>query len=212
MEALILETTAEILDESKEKLYLVPDGFVKGGKREVPFSEVAAYTQGGTGKGELSVSAGYTTDEAAFPYGAHFCQVAVNRKTGELKVQKYYALQDCGTPINPELSLGQIYGGVMKSLGHSLWEKMEIDSQGRCINPNFLDYKIPSILDIPQDFKAILVETNDPEGPFGGKSVSEISTNGAAPAVAIALHDALGVWIREWPFSPEKILKALGKF
>ena len=211
MEKEIIKTASEILKQPQDKLSLAQNGIVKGGARDLPFSEIAAYTQSGTGRGELTVSAGFTTEEAAFPYGAHFCQVAVNRNTGELTVQKYYALQDCGTPINPELSLGQIYGGVMKSIGHSLYEEMIIDSEGRCLNPNFLDYKIPGIADLPKDFRAILVETNDPEGPYGGKSVSEISTNGAAPALAVAIHDALGVWIREWPFTPERILRALGK-
>jgi putative selenate reductase molybdopterin-binding subunit len=67
------------------------------------------------------------------------------------------------------------------------------------------------ISELPKDFKAVLVPTDDPYGPFGGKSVSEISCNGAAPAIANAIHDAVGVWIRDWPFTPEKILRALGK-
>jgi putative selenate reductase molybdopterin-binding subunit len=125
-------------------------------------------------------------------------------------VQKYYALQDCGTPINPELALGQIYGGVLKTIGHSLWEEMVLDAQGRCLNANLLDYKVPTIGDLPDDFRAELVYTNDPFGPYGSKSVSEIACNGAAPAIAAAIHDAVGVWLRRWPFTPEKILRALG--
>jgi len=210
METLIVETAAQMLGEPAALLSIAEPGKVRGGSREITYAEIAAFTQGGTGKGELSVSAGYTTEDAAIPYGAHFCQVAVNRRTGEIRVQKYYALQDCGTPINPELALGQIYGGVMKALGHTLWEEMRLDGNGRCLNPNFTDYKVPMIGDIPPDFKAILVPTDDPFGPFGGKSVSEISMNGTAPAVAVAIHDAVGVWIRDWPITPEKILRALG--
>jgi putative selenate reductase molybdopterin-binding subunit len=67
------------------------------------------------------------------------------------------------------------------------------------------------INDLPDDFRAVLVETTDPYGPFGGKSISEIACNGAAPAIAAAIHDATGVWIRSWPFTPEKILRALGR-
>jgi putative selenate reductase molybdopterin-binding subunit len=67
------------------------------------------------------------------------------------------------------------------------------------------------IKDIPEDFRAELIFTEDPFGPFGGKSVSEISTNGAAPVIASAIHDAVGIWMRSWPFSSEKILKELGK-
>ncbi len=65
--------------------------------------------------------------------------------------------------------------------------------------------------DLPEDFVSKLVFTDDPFGPYGGKSVSEIAVNGAAPVIAIAIHDAVGVWLREWPFSPENVLKALGK-
>ena len=151
------------------------------------------------------------TDKSSFPYGAHFCQVAVNTKTGKVKIQKYFALQDCGTPVNPELALGQIYGGVLKTIGHSLYEEMIYDEDGKCLNPNFLDYKVPMIEDLPDTFLAELVDVNDPWGPFGAKSVSEIACNGAAPAIASAIHNAVGVWMRTWPFSPEKILRALGK-
>ena len=132
-------------------------------------------------------------------------------RTGKVRLRKYYALQDAGTPINPELALGQIYGGVLKSIGHSLYEEMLYDEKGRCLNPNFMDYKVPQMGDLPDDFKAVLVDTNDPHGPLGAKSISEISCNGAAPCIAAAIHDAVGVWIRSWPFTPEKILRALGQ-
>ena len=137
--------------------------------------------------------------------------MAVNTRTGCITVQKYHALQDCGTPINPELALGQMYGGVIKTIGHTLYEELQLDEQGRCLNANLLDYKVPTIGDLPAEFEAVLVETDDPFGPYGGKSISEISCNGAAPAIASAIHDAVGIWMREWPFTPEKTLRALGK-
>jgi putative selenate reductase molybdopterin-binding subunit len=177
----------------------------------VTYAEISRFTVSGTGIGQLTSSACYTTDKAAFPYGAHYCQVAVNTRTGAVKVQKYYALQDCGTPINPELALGQMYGGVLKTIGHSLFEEMLLDGRGRCLNANLLDYKVPMIHDLPDEFRALLIETNDPFGPFGGKSVSEIACNGAAPALAAAIHDATGVWLRSWPFTAEKILRGLGR-
>ena len=174
------------------------------------YAELARFTQSGTGSGPLSSTACFTTDKAAFPYGAHFCQVAVNTRTGSVKVQKYYALQDCGTPVNPELALGQIYGGVLKTIGHSLFEEMILDEKGRCLNADLLSYQVPMIHDVPDDFRAVLVETDDPFGPYGAKSVSEISCNGASPAIAAAIHDAVGVWMRSWPFTAERILTALG--
>ena len=93
----------------------------------------------------------------------------------------------------------------------SLYEQMIYDEQGRCLNPNFTDYKVPMILDLPEVFQAELIPTDDPLGPFGAKSISEITCNGAAPCIAEAIHDAVGVWMRDWPFTPERILRALGR-
>jgi len=208
----ILKAASEILKENEEDLVLEMPSLVKGKKGSLSFEDLARDCFTGEGRGQLMGSASYTTEDAAFPYGAHFCQVAVNTRTGGIKVQKYYALQDCGTPINPELALGQIYGGVMKSIGHTLYEEMVLDERGRCINPDLRGYGVPMIGDVPEDLQAHLIFTEDPFGPFGGKSIAEISVNGAAPVIANAIHDACGVWIRSWPLTPEKVLKGLGKF
>jgi putative selenate reductase molybdopterin-binding subunit len=210
MKEKLIETAAEILGEPAAGLSLAHPSLVTGGARPVSFAEISRHTVSGTGSGPLSASACFTSDVAAFPYGAHFCQVAVNTRTGAVEVQKYFALQDCGTPINPELSLGQIYGGVLKTIGHSLFEEMILDEKGHCLNATLLDYHVPMIHDLPGEFRSVLVATDDPFGPYGGKSVSEIACNGAAPAIAAAIHDATGVWMRSWPFSPERILRALG--
>ena len=98
----------------------------------------------------------------------------------------------------------------MKSIGHTLYEELVHDEKGRCLTSDLKSYGVPMIGDIPEDFQVKLVHTNDPYGPYGAKSVSEISMNGAAPVIANAIHDAVGVWIRSWPITPEKILKGLG--
>ena len=211
MQRKLIETAAGILGEPAAGLSLAHPSRVVGGSRPVGYAEISRHTVSGTGAGPLAASACFTTELAAFPYGAHFCQVAVNTRTGLVEVQRYFALQDCGTPINPELSLGQMYGGVLKTIGHSLFEGLVLDGEGRCRNSNFLDYHVPMIRDLPGEFRAVLVQTDDPLGPYGGKSVSEISCNGAAPAIAAAIHDATGVWLRRWPFGPEQVLRALGR-
>ena len=165
----------------------------------------------GVGRGQLIGYGTFVTNNSAIPYGAHFAEVAVNIRTGEVKVRKFYALQDAGTPINPELALCQMYGAALKSIGHSLYEDMILDKNGVCLTPDFTRYGVPMTSELPDDFKAVLIDINDDYGPFGAKSISEIATNGAAPAIANAIHDAVGVWIRSWPFTPEKILKALGR-
>jgi len=209
----ILSVAAEMLGEPKDDLKPEYPGFIAGKKGKLSYREIAHHCESGEGDGpgQMSGHAHYVTDDAAFPYGAHFCQVAVNVKTGEVKLQKYYALQDIGTPINPEIALSQIYGGVLKSIGHTMWEEMVLDEKGKCLTTNFDTYRVPMIKDLPEDFRAELVFTEDPFGPYGGKSVSEISTNGAAPVIATAIHDAVGIWMRSWPFSSEKILKELGR-
>ncbi len=211
MKKMLIQEAAVMLQEPENHLELAFPGVVRGLSGEVTYEEIAQRTQCGTGSGQFIATAHFITDKGSFPYGAHFCEVAVDTRTGKVKVRKYFALQDAGTPINPELALGQIYGGVLKTIGHALYEEMVFDEQGRCLNPNFVDYKVPQMGDLPDQFKAVLVDTNDPFGPMGAKSISEISCNGAAPCIAAAIHDAVGVWIRTWPFSPEKILRAMDR-
>ncbi len=165
----------------------------------------------GTGRGQMVGHGVFVTGASSVPYGAHFAQVAVNVKTGEIKLQKFYALQDAGTPINPEIALCQMYGAALKSIGHTLYENMILDEDGVCINANMTDYGVPMISEQPEDFRSVLVDVNDDFGPFGAKSISEIACNGAAPAIGNAIHDACGVWIRDWPMTPEKVLRGLGK-
>ena len=206
----IIAAAAVVLGENPADLTIAHRGLVRGRKGEVSFAQLAHISGQGEGHGDLIGFGTFKSDHAAFPYGAHFVEVAVNRRTGDLVLRRYHAYQDCGTPINPALAMGQIYGGVMKAVGHSLYEEMLYDEEGRCLNANFADYKIPTIREVPEDFVVELVPVADEVGPFGGKSVSEISLNGAAPAIAIAIHDAVGVWLREWPFTPERILRAMG--
>ena len=211
MADIIKTEAARLMDENPADLDIVYPSKVVGKNGEMTFKKLAWHTQGGEGSGQIIASASFTTEEFSFPYGAHFAQVAVNVRTGKIRVQKYYALQDAGMPVNPEYALGQIYGGVLKSMGHALYEEMIFDSEGRCLNPDLRSYGVPMIGDAPEDFQAILVQTDDPYGPFGAKSIAEVSVNGAAPAIANAIYDAIGIWMRTWPFTPEKILKGLKK-
>ena len=180
--------------------------------KSITYGELSHTAISGTGRGQMVAHGSYVTAASSVPYGAHFAQVAVNVKTGEIKVQKFFALQDAGTPINPEIALCQMYGAVMKSIGHSLYENMILDENGRCLNANFTDYGVPMITEAPDEFKSVLIDVDDKDGPYGAKSISEIACNGAAPAISMAIHDACGVWLRSWPMNSEKLLKALGKF
>jgi putative selenate reductase molybdopterin-binding subunit len=207
----ILEVAASMLKEEAADLSLSFPGDIQGKSGSVDFAKIARHCQGGEGPGELVGHASFITDDAAFPYAAHFCEVGVNVRTGAVEVRRYLAVTDCGTPINPELAQGQVYGAVLKSIGHALYEEMIFDDQGRCLTTTLASYGAPMIQELPRELDASFVETADPFGPFGGKSVSEISMNGAAPAIANAIHAATGIWIRDWPMTPEKILTAMGR-
>jgi len=209
----VLDEAALQMGEKVEDLELRAPGLVVSTKTDsrLSYYELIHSATSGVGRGQLVGYGSFATNNAAIPYGAHFAQVAVNTKTGEVKVQKFYALQDAGTPINPELALCQMYGAALKSIGHSLYEDMVLDSDGVCVAANFTNYGVPMTSELPRDFKAVLIDEDDEFGPFGAKSISEIATNGAAPAIANAIHDAVGVWIRSWPFTPEKILRGMGK-
>ncbi len=209
----IITEAALQMEEAEGDLELHAPGKVvstKSGK-ELTYLTLSHDATTGVGRGQLVGYGSFVTNDAAIPYGAHFAQVAVNIRTGEIKVQKYYGLQDAGTPINPELALCQMYGAAQKSIGHSLYEQMILDKDGVCLTPSFTQYCAPMVTEQPEDFKMVLIDEDDEFGPYGAKSISEIATNGAAPALANAIHDAVGVWMRTWPFTPEKILRELGK-
>ena len=209
----ILKEAAFQMEEREEDLELRAPGevFSKKTGKTLSYAELSHTACSGSGHGQMIAHGTFVTTASSVPYGAHFAQVAVNTRTGEIKVQKFYALQDAGTPINPEIAQCQMYGAVMKSIGHSLHEDMVLDKKGRCLTANMTDYGVPMVTEAPEDFRVELIDVNDEFGPFGAKSISEIACNGAAPAIGIAIHDACGVWLRSWPMTPEKVLKALGK-
>ncbi len=207
----ILKCAAEKLGEPEEDLQLVYPATVQGKNGKITYKEMAHFAESGKGWGQLMAHAKFTTSDFAFPYGANFAEVAVNTRTGDVKLRKFYSLIDCGTPINPELALGQIYGASMRAIGHTMSEELIYDAQGRPVNTDLSSYGAPMIDDIPADFKAYLVPSKDPVGPFGGKSISELGVNGASPAIITALHDATGIWLRDWKVTPEKVLRLLGK-
>jgi xanthine dehydrogenase molybdenum-binding subunit len=149
-------------------------------------------------KGNLSVS---------YAYGAHGVEVEVDKQTGQVKILKYIAAHDVGRAINPMLLEGQIYGGGLMGIGYAMGEKMIFD-KGVLKNGSFLDYKIPTAKDVPP-VEAVIIETDDKDGPFGAKGIGEPGLVPTAPAIANAIYDAVGVRIKDLPITPEKVLKAL---
>ncbi len=139
--------------------------------------------------------------------GAHGVEVEVNRSTGEVKILKVYAAHDTGKSIHPSNCEGQTQGGISWGIGHALFEEM-VFKNSTMLNPSFLNYKIPTALDMPE-MESIPVECHHSRGPFGAKGVAEASNAPTPPAIANAIYDAVGVRINDLPITPEKILAAL---
>jgi CO/xanthine dehydrogenase Mo-binding subunit len=133
----------------------------------------------------------------------------VNVKTGLARVLKIVAVHDIGKAINPQLVKGQITGGILMGIGQALMEDI-ILNKGETANPNFTDYLIPTAKDVPE-IHTVLVESDEPTGPFGAKGVGESVNIATPPAILNAIHDAVGIRIRELPATPERILSALKK-
>jgi len=143
----------------------------------------------------------------ASSYSAQVAEVSVDEETGEVKVHKVWAAHDCGRALNPVSVEGQIIGSVWMGLGQALQEEM-IWKDGLLMNPGMLEYKSPSATESPE-IEAIIVESVDPEGPFGAKEASEGSLAATIPAIANAIYDAIGVRMHESPFTPERVLAAI---
>ena len=143
----------------------------------------------------------------AYSFMTQAAEVEVNTKTGKVKVLRVVASHDCGKAINPMLVEGQLEGSVVGGMGQALYEEV-ITEKGQVLNPSFLDYGIPTAMEIPS-ITSVEVETNDPEGPFGAKESGEGTQLAPAPAIINAIYDAIGVRFKTLPVTPEKILRAL---
>ncbi len=152
-----------------------------------------------TGRGNFSM---------AFSFGAKAIEVEVDPGTGQIQILEVAASQDLGKAINPLGAMGQIEGAVHMGLGFAMSEEIALDETGRMKNPYLLDYRVLTSLDMPP-VSPILVETNDPIGPYGAKGVGEMATIGTPDAFVSAVAEATGLFITDLPVTPEKVLLAL---
>ena len=141
--------------------------------------------------------------------GAGAIKLEIDKRTGRMKVLKVVLAADVGKAINPDLIRGQVVGGMLQGLATVLYEDMRFDGKGRMLNPNFTDYKIPTAMDAPEETKSIIVEVPQPDGPYGARGVGEHTMIPAAPLIANAIEDALGVRITSMPITAEKVCAAI---
>jgi len=220
----IFETTAELLEANYEELVIKGGQIqVKGSPtRRISLAQVAKsrlHRRGGSmiiGKGVderntdlLDPRTHYGNFSSAYTFAAQAAEVKVDRETGEVKLLNFCAANDQGKAINPMLAEGQLEGSAVQGIGSGLMEQL-LRREGNILNPNLLDYKIPTASDLPQ-IQSILVESFEPNGPYGTKAAGLQGIIPPAPAIANAIYDAVGIRIKEIPMTPQKVLEALEK-
>jgi carbon-monoxide dehydrogenase large subunit len=161
----------------------------------------------------LEASSFFEPSNCTFPFGTHIVAAEVDRETGQVKIQKYVAVDDCGNQVNPLLVEGQVQGGITQSIGAALMERTVYDENGQLLTGEFMDYAIPRAEDSPEYVLGSTV-TPSPSNPLGVKGVGEAGTIGATPAIANAVIDALSpldVRHLDIPFTPEQVWRAIQK-
>ncbi|SPF36514.1 4-hydroxybenzoyl-CoA reductase subunit alpha [Syntrophobacter sp. SbD1] len=219
----VLSAVAEALDVPVDRLEIcdrvvgVPDNE----RKSFTFAEAVALAE--SRGGPVCGSGGYTPPNLvgsykgggvgpspAYSFGAYAAEVEVDEETGSVKVLRLAAAHDLGRALNPPAAEGQVEGATVNGLGETLLENHAFLDTGQHASPSLLEYKVPTALDVPE-IEAILVESIDPEGPYGAKECGEGSLHPSIPAIVNAVYDAVGVWIHELPITPEAVLKALRK-
>ncbi len=181
-----------------------PDG------RKLSLAEVALSSLHQQNQHQIMATASHTSPKSPPPTAAQFAEVVVDLDSGKIEVERLLMVVDCGRVINPVTAAGQVEGGMAQSLGLALTEEMLFDEDGQPLNASLARYRIPRAARMPA-LDVIFVETYEDSGPFGAKSVGEISIDGVPPALASAVHNATGLWLREIPFTPERVKAALAK-
>ncbi|MCZ6548666.1 MAG: xanthine dehydrogenase family protein molybdopterin-binding subunit [Deltaproteobacteria bacterium] len=213
----LFRAAAKVLGERADKLTL-KNGKVHAPKGQgVPYSKVIADYFGSkageiVGKGlyqdKKSKKAVLGSPTTFWEVGWGGAEVEVDPDTGDIRIVKYISIADVGKAINPLQCLGQDEGAVLFGIGHTLFEEM-VYEDGQLLNPNLIDYRVPTFRDLPEDFDSILLENGNGPGPFGSKGMGEGGLLPVASAIAMAVSNAVGVRICDLPLSPPKVWRAL---
>jgi xanthine dehydrogenase molybdenum-binding subunit len=212
--ARLVERAAKIWECDADKVEYGDDGVIRGpddaeGKpRSLSFAELAALLPRTGGTIDVSVNINYSMPGPAF--AAHIVDVEVDRDTGKVEILRYTALQDVGTAIHPSYVEGQIQGAVAQGIGMALTEEYYVSKDARMVNSTFLDYRMPTALDLPM-IETVLVEVPNPGHPYGVRGVGEVPIVPPLAAVQTAVYNAIGVRFNQLPISPHVVLDELLK-
>ena len=158
--------------------------------------------------GPVSASVSLYAENWGPAFATHIVDVEVDPETGKVQLLRYTAVQDVGTAIHPDYVEGQIQGGAAQGIGWGLNEEYVYDANGRLLNASFLDYRMPTTLDLPM-IETVLVEVPNPGHPYGVRGVGEVPIVPPPAAIANAIYQAVGVRLERLPMSPGRILEAL---
>lgn len=204
----ILEVASRLLEDNIENLRCEAGRVISVSGQSVSYEEICLSALYQRDQFQIMAVASHMSYDSPPPFAATFAEVEVDTETGIVRVVKIVSAIDCGIPVNPQAAEGQIEGAVTQALGFALTEEMPHDDQGRMLYTDFKNYRIYTAMDMPE-IKPILVKTYEPTGPFGAKAIAEIPINGPAPAIANAIANAVGIRLRDLPFTPEKVWRAL---
>ncbi len=186
----------------KNSTVIAPDG------RSVTFEEVGLSSIHQQDQHQIMATASHISYSSPPPVAAQFSEVEVDMETGVVRVERLLMVLDGGRIINPITAAGQIEGGLAQALGLAHSEEMVFDADGRQLTTKLGDYRVYTASEMPA-LDVIFVQTDEPTGPFGAKSISEIPMDGVSPSMASAIHNATGVWLHQIPFKPETVWRAL---
>lgn len=158
----------------------------------------------------LQVTETHSSPVSPPPFMAGAVEIELDKETGHVEILDYAAVVDCGTVINPNLARVQTEGGIVQGIGMALYENVQYDKKGHMMNNSFMQYKIPTRLDMGR-LRVEFESSYEPTGPFGAKSIGEIVINTPSPAIAHAIANATGLWFKELPITSEKIAMGLLK-
>jgi len=209
--AAMLETRPEDLEWEKGRWFVKGDPSV--GKT---ISEIAMGAHGTVAlpdgiDGNLDAEVTYDPPNLTFPFGAYICVTDIDPGTGHVKVRRFIAVDDCGTRINPMIIEGQVHGGLTDGVGMALMQMIEFDEDGNCLGGSFMDYLIPTALEVP-NWETDYTVTPSPHHPIGAKGIGESATVGSPPAIVNSIVDALapfGVTHMDMPCTPARVWEAM---
>ena len=210
----LIKIAADALHAPQRQVRL-QDGALVSGEARLTFQEALAHRFGIGSGGEL-IGHGDTGPDIAgnklpvfWEVGMGWVELDIDHETGVVRIKRLISVADVGKAIHPEGCIGQEEGAAMMGIGHTLFEQIVYDGNGELLNPNLVDYRVPTFSDVPDEFRTILVENQDGPGPYGVRGMGEGGLLSVAPSATNALARGTGVRIRDLPLTPERVWRAL---